>query len=375
MSQDNDTLDGAIPPANPSVSLEGGRGRSAQGRQVVASVFLIAALGGTIAAGYYLFFKRKPEQVQAAGQVRNGLAARTFQLPPQAPPPVPPPQQPPAAPPVQAAALASQVVPVTARPVPIIVDKSASDMMVSVPNRPAAAPADQQAATEGSQSGLGALLVSTSTPGRAAQMIGNRNFILAKGSFINCSLNTAINSSVAGMTSCTVTNDVFSDNGKFVLIERGSTLTGEYQANLHVGDERLFVLWNRIKTATGVVVSLDSPGTDRLGNSGLPGYVDNHYFKRFGAAVLLSMFTTGEQIGQNAVQTAMQSKNGNNTNNTTNISTGAPDSLITNALNATINIPPTLTKNQGDTVGIFVARDLDFSTVYTSKASPWTVPR
>jgi type IV secretion system protein VirB10 len=34
------------------------------------------------------------------------------------------------------------------------------------------------------------------------------------------------------------------------------------------------------------------------------------------------------------------------------------------ALQNTINIQPTLTKNQGDTVSLFVAHDLDFSGVY-----------
>jgi len=37
------------------------------------------------------------------------------------------------------------------------------------------------------------------------------------------------------------------------------------------------------------------------------------------------------------------------------------------ALENSINIPPTLYKNHGDVVSIFVARDLDFSSVYDLK--------
>ena len=38
--------------------------------------------------------------------------------------------------------------------------------------------------------------------------------------------------------------------------------------------------------------------------------------------------------------------------------------MATRVLDSTINIPPTLTQNQGAEFTIIVARDLDFSTVY-----------
>ena len=44
--------------------------------------------------------------------------------------------------------------------------------------------------------------------------------------------------------------------------------------------------------------------------------------------------------------------------------------LANTVVEAQINIPPTLEKNQGDTVSIFVARDLDFSGVYDLRAPP-----
>ena len=41
--------------------------------------------------------------------------------------------------------------------------------------------------------------------------------------------------------------------------------------------------------------------------------------------------------------------------------------IIQEAMRQSGNIPPTLTKNQGERVGIFVARDVDFSKVYQLK--------
>ena len=50
-----------------------------------------------------------------------------------------------------------------------------------------------------------------------------------------------------------------------------------------------------------------------------------------------------------------------------NNTTGSANTAASIAVEQSINIPPTLNKNQGELVNIFVARDLDFSSVYQLK--------
>lgn len=203
-------------------------------------------------------------------------------------------------------------------------------------------------------------LTPTDTPARPAGIINNRNLTLAKGAFIDCVLETRIDSTVPGMTSCVVTRDIFSDNGKILLVERGSKMTGEYQSGVQQGQARIFVLWNRIKTVHGVTVNLDSPGTDPLGGSGLPGHVNNHFAKRFGAAILLSVINDSFATAANLTRSAYDQ---NQTIVYNNTSSNA-NQMATEALKNSINIPPTLYKNHGERINIFVARDLSFEGVY-----------
>lgn len=117
----------------------------------------------------------------------------------------------------------------------------------------------------------------------------------------------------------------------------------------------MFVLWARAKTPHGVIVNLVSPATDSLGRSGFDGEIDNHFWERFGGALLLSIVSDGSRIGGQQI-----SKSEIEINSTQN----AGNSAAAIATEQSINIPPTLTKNQGELVSIFVARDLDFSFVY-----------
>jgi type IV secretion system protein VirB10 len=104
-------------------------------------------------------------------------------------------------------------------------------------------------------------------------------------------------------------------------------------------------------------VPLASSGTDELGRSGLSGEVNRHFFERFGAALLISII---DGAVQGAV--AEQSRGG-----TVIYSPQASSDVMEEVLKGTVNIPPTITKAQGDRIQVLVARDLDFRSVYDLK--------
>jgi type IV secretion system protein VirB10 len=207
---------------------------------------------------------------------------------------------------------------------------------------------------------LGALIRPGVTTAVRAQVLPTQRLLLPKGAFLDCTLETAVDSTLPGMTTCVMATDTFGVDGQVVLLERGTKLVGETRGQVQQGSARVFVLWDEARTPTGVIVPLASPGADELGRSGLPGSVDRHFWERFGAAMLVSILDGG-------IQAAVQSSRGNS--GTVIVNPSGTQDVMTEVLKGTINIPPTVVKHQGDRIQVLVARDLDFRSVYELKSA------
>jgi len=214
--------------------------------------------------------------------------------------------------------------------------------------------------------------------------------LVAQGTLIRGVLETAVQSDLPGMVRAVTTENVWSFDGRRVLIPAGSRLVGEYKSGISQGQTRVFMVWTRLLRSDGVSVQLGSNGTDELGRAGNAGFVDNHYVERFGSAIMLSVVGGVSQFLSGYGQ--YNSNNDGTTITTTDPVTGLVTTTqaggnqnqqmlqaqqiaaqnvsqtLTNiaqeALKNSINIPPTIYLDQGTRIIVFVRRDLDFSSLY-----------
>ena len=189
--------------------------------------------------------------------------------------------------------------------------------------------------------------------GAQAQQLPNLDRMIPQGAIIAAVMETALNSDLPGYARAVVSKDVLSFDGSAVLIPAGSRVIGEYNSGVAQGASRIFIVWSRLIRPDGVSIALGSPAVDELGRGGLGGKVNRHFLQRFGGAILLSVLTGG--IG------AAASSLGRGSTIVVN-STNEATSLVSQAARGN-DIPPTIKTNQGALVLIFVARDLDFTTV------------
>jgi type IV secretion system protein VirB10 len=129
-----------------------------------------------------------------------------------------------------------------------------------------------------------------------AQIIANPSNTVMQGTLIEAALETAISTDLAGNVAALVSHDVWSFDMSQILIPRGSRLFGRYQSEVNPGQRRVLIAWDRLVTTDGQSVALAAYGTDRVGRSGLPGTVRNHFLQRFGTAALISIIGAAPEV-------------------------------------------------------------------------------
>lgn len=200
-----------------------------------------------------------------------------------------------------------------------------------------------------------------------ARKIERIDALVPEGTLIPGILETAIVSDLPGQVRAIVSQDVYSLDGRRVLIPTGTRLIGEYQSEITRGQTRIFVVWTRMLRDDGVTVRLNSIGADSLGRAGLTGRVDKKFRDRFGAAILLSIVGAGASYltGYGSEAAAGKSDDAQNAEELARETLAQTFSDMANqALGDSLRIPPTISVSQGERIFVFVRQDLDFSAMY-----------
>ena len=182
---------------------------------------------------------------------------------------------------------------------------------------------------------------------------------------------TGINSDLPGSIIAQVSQNVFdSATGNYLLLPQGAKLFGTYDSRVIYGQERVLVAWNRVVFPDGSAITLGAmPGADMAGNAGYTDEVNNHYFRIFGSALLMSMITGGMSYSMDALNPSGNS--GQYGNSTPTLQSEMGSALAAQLGQATmqllqknLNIKPTLEIRPGYQFNVIVTKDLVFQQPY-----------
>lgn len=121
------------------------------------------------------------------------------------------------------------------------------------------------------------------------------------GTIIPAALITPINTDLPGDVVGAVTANLYdSISGRFLLVPQGSRLIGRYNSEVHKGQNRALIAWQRLILPNGYSIVLEAmPGTDAQGLAGTADQVDWHAKRLAGATVLSTLIALGGNYAAN----------------------------------------------------------------------------
>lgn len=225
----------------------------------------------------------------------------------------------------------------------------------AVPAQPApAVPAPAKGGEDGEAARGGATSVAFQGQRIAGAKAGpalDTSLMLMPGIY-TCVLDTAVSSERAGPFQCHTEEDIKSPQ-RVTLMPKWTVIQGTYQSDVRQGQARIASLAATAWTPDGIPVPLGAQVGDELGRMGMPGRVNRHLWERFGGAVTLL-------LSQGAIDLARSALQQGDGSSYVNLNTGGVQSLAAEVARATINIPNTVEKNQGERIAFFVAAPVSF---------------
>lgn len=215
------------------------------------------------------------------------------------------------------------------------------------------------------------LEVPTKAPDIMPTQITDLTRTILQGKIINAALETAIDTDIASDIRAVITRDVFAEEGKNVLIPKGSRIIGTYSTNVSAGQTRVTINWNRIIRVDGMSLNIASIGADRLGRAGVQGEVDNKYAQRLANTFLSSVLSVGTSLavekisGSTGITSTVSSLTGETTTTSGKASdyalVDATQNLMDEAKNIVDEIAdqrPVIRIPQGEKITIMVTQDV-----------------
>jgi len=191
---------------------------------------------------------------------------------------------------------------------------------------------------------------------------------LKTGGVIPAVMITGINSELPGQITAQVAQNVLDTaDGRYLLIPQGAKIYGVYDSRIINGQSRVLVAWNRVIFPDGSSVTLEAmPGADSAGYSGFNDEVDNHYFRIFGTAFLMSLFSGGTAWAVDSVTPHNTSTNSAPTlqQQLSSSLAGQIGQASAQVLSKNMNIKPTLEIRPGYRFNVVVTKDLVFKEAY-----------
>ena len=191
-------------------------------------------------------------------------------------------------------------------------------------------------------------------------------YMLLPGDVLPAVLESAINSELPGSIMGHVAQPVYSSTGSHeLLVPPGTKIFGEYSADVVFGQNRLLVAWQLLRFPDGSTLDIGAmPGTDGVGRAGFEDEVDNHFFRLFGSALLLSLVTTGVTMTQSP-GTGSSGSDRMSAGSAMSQSLGLQFGQVTaQLLQKNLNVAPTLEIRGGFRFNIIVTKKVSFARAY-----------